>query len=102
MAQRYDFAKLKLLAYDEYTGVERRLMVFMFRVMDCNIREHHFSTEKDVLAAAENALDTSVLSSYNTGFAQEKSLSLAGLPKRSYRERQSYSNNTLQKRRKES
>jgi hypothetical protein len=71
-------------------------------VLLISIREHHFYTEKDVLAAAENALDTSVLSSYNVGFVQEKSLSLAGLPERSYRERQSYSNNTLQKRRKES
>ena len=36
--------------------IERRLMVFIFRVMGCNIREHHFSTEKDVLAAAESVL----------------------------------------------
>ena len=36
--------------------IERGLMVFMFRVMGCNIREHHFSTEKDVQAAAESVL----------------------------------------------
>lgn len=32
--------------------VERPLMVFVYRLMGVNIREHHFSTEKDV---AENA-----------------------------------------------
>jgi ubiquinone/menaquinone biosynthesis C-methylase UbiE len=33
--------------------VERPFMVFMFRLLGYNIREHHFSTEKDVLQAAE-------------------------------------------------
>ena len=33
--------------------IERPLMVFMFRVLGYNIREHHFSTERDVSAAAE-------------------------------------------------
>lgn len=37
--------------------VERRLMVFVFRLLGCDIREHHFSTEKDVLSAADNTLD---------------------------------------------
>ncbi len=36
--------------------IERGLMVFMFRLMGCNIREHHFSTEKDVKTAAETVL----------------------------------------------
>jgi ubiquinone/menaquinone biosynthesis C-methylase UbiE len=36
--------------------VERGLMVFLFRVMGVNIREHHFSTEKDVYAAARQCL----------------------------------------------
>jgi len=37
--------------------IERRLMVFMFRLLGCNIREHHFSTEKDVCNAADTVLD---------------------------------------------
>ncbi len=37
--------------------IERGLMVVMFRVMGCKIREHHFSTEKDVQAAAESILE---------------------------------------------
>jgi len=37
--------------------VERRFMVFMFRLLGCKIREHHFSTEKDVFNAADNVLD---------------------------------------------
>lgn len=36
--------------------VERRLMVFMFRVLGFDIREHHFSTEHDVAAAAAKEL----------------------------------------------
>jgi ubiquinone/menaquinone biosynthesis C-methylase UbiE len=32
--------------------IERPLMVFLFRLLRTNIREHHFSTEKDVLTAA--------------------------------------------------
>jgi ubiquinone/menaquinone biosynthesis C-methylase UbiE len=32
--------------------IERPFMVFMFRLLGYNIREHHFSTEKDVLEAA--------------------------------------------------
>ena len=33
--------------------VERPLMVFLFRMLGTDIRTHHFSTEKDVQAAAE-------------------------------------------------
>lgn len=34
--------------------IERGVMVLVFRLLGCNIREHHFSTEKDVAAAAES------------------------------------------------
>ncbi|MCE9613268.1 MAG: class I SAM-dependent methyltransferase [Lentisphaerae bacterium] len=34
------------------TPVERPLMVALFWCLGCNIREHHFSTEKDIAAAA--------------------------------------------------
>lgn len=37
--------------------VERKLMVFVFRLLGCSIREHHFSTEKDVFNAADSVLD---------------------------------------------
>lgn len=37
--------------------IERRLMVAMFWLLGFNIREHHFSTEKDVLNAANNVLE---------------------------------------------
>lgn len=37
--------------------IERRFMVWMFWLMGCNIREHHFSTEKDVFGAADSILD---------------------------------------------
>jgi len=37
--------------------IERGFMVFMFRLLGCNIREHHFSTEKDVLNAANSILE---------------------------------------------
>jgi SAM-dependent methyltransferase len=33
--------------------VERPFMVFMFRLLGTNIREHHFSTEADVRMAAQ-------------------------------------------------
>jgi ubiquinone/menaquinone biosynthesis C-methylase UbiE len=33
--------------------IERPFMVFMFRLLGYNIREHHFSTEKDVLDTAQ-------------------------------------------------
>lgn len=36
--------------------IERRLMVLAFRIMGFDIREHHFSTEKDVLNAAGQVL----------------------------------------------
>lgn len=36
--------------------IERGIMVLMFRLLGFNIREHHFSTEKDVCAAAERYL----------------------------------------------
>lgn len=37
--------------------IERKLMVLMFRLLGCKIREHHFSTEKDVFNAANEVLD---------------------------------------------
>ncbi len=37
--------------------IERGFMVLMFRLLGCNIREHHFSTEKDVLNAANSILE---------------------------------------------
>ena len=37
--------------------IERGFMVLMFRLLGCNIREHHFSTEKDVFNAADSVLD---------------------------------------------
>jgi SAM-dependent methyltransferase len=37
--------------------VERKLMALMFRMLGCNIREHHFSTEKDVFGAADSVLE---------------------------------------------
>jgi len=36
--------------------IERPLMVFMFRMLGCDIRKEHFSTEKDVAAAAEKVM----------------------------------------------
>ena len=37
--------------------IERGFMVFMFRLLGCNIRGHHFSTEKDVFNAADSVLN---------------------------------------------
>ncbi|HLB74632.1 MAG TPA: class I SAM-dependent methyltransferase [Sedimentisphaerales bacterium] len=37
--------------------IERGIMVLMFRLLGFNIREHHFSTERDVCAAAERYFD---------------------------------------------
>ena len=37
--------------------IERPFMVFMFRLLGYNIREHHFSTEKDVLDVAGSVLE---------------------------------------------
>ena len=37
--------------------IERPMMVFMFRVLGYNIREHHFSTEQDVSRAAGELLE---------------------------------------------
>ena len=37
--------------------IERRLMVLVFRLLGFNIREHHFSTEQDVCAAAGRAFN---------------------------------------------
>jgi SAM-dependent methyltransferase len=37
--------------------IERGLMFLIFRFMGCNIREHHFSTEKDVFDAANCVFD---------------------------------------------
>jgi len=36
---------------------ERRFTVFVFRLMGCKIREHHFSTERQVCSAAESVLE---------------------------------------------
>jgi ubiquinone/menaquinone biosynthesis C-methylase UbiE len=35
------------------TPIERPFMVFLFRVLGVNIREHHFSTEREIAEAAE-------------------------------------------------
>jgi ubiquinone/menaquinone biosynthesis C-methylase UbiE len=37
--------------------IERPFMVFMFRMLGCDIRKEHFSTEKDVAAAAGKVMD---------------------------------------------
>jgi len=37
--------------------IERALMVLMFRLLGYKIREHHFSSEKDVFNAADSVLD---------------------------------------------
>jgi ubiquinone/menaquinone biosynthesis C-methylase UbiE len=37
--------------------IERPLMVFMFRMLGCDIRKEHFSTQNDVSAAAGKILD---------------------------------------------
>jgi SAM-dependent methyltransferase len=37
--------------------IERGLMVLVFRLLGCNIRGHHFSTEKDVFEAADCVLE---------------------------------------------
>lgn len=37
--------------------IERGFMVFMFRLLGCNIRGHHFSIEKDVFNAADSVLN---------------------------------------------
>ena len=37
--------------------IERPMMVFMFRVLGYNLREHHFSTEQDVSRAAGELLE---------------------------------------------
>ncbi len=37
--------------------IERGFMVFMFRLLGCNIHGHHFSTEKDVFNAANSVLN---------------------------------------------
>ena len=37
--------------------VERPFMVFAFRMLGYDIREHHFSTEKEVRLAAESVFD---------------------------------------------
>ena len=34
--------------------IERKLMVFAFRLLGCKIREHHFSTEQDVFDCASD------------------------------------------------
>lgn len=41
--------------------MERRLMVFLFRLMGVDIREHHFSTEKDVGDAAKQIFPSGTL-----------------------------------------
>jgi hypothetical protein len=37
------------------TPVEKPFMVFMFRMLGHNIRDEHFSTEKEIAAAAHKA-----------------------------------------------
>jgi hypothetical protein len=37
------------------TPVEKPFMVFMFRMLGHNIRDEHFSTEKEISAAAKKA-----------------------------------------------
>jgi len=37
--------------------IERRLMVFMFSLLGYNIREHHFSTEKDIFNIADSIFE---------------------------------------------
>ncbi len=37
--------------------IERGFMVFVFRLLGCNIHGHHFSTEKDVFNAADSILE---------------------------------------------
>lgn len=37
--------------------IDRAFIVFMFRLLGCKIREHHFSTEKDVFDAAASFLE---------------------------------------------
>ena len=37
--------------------IERTLMVTMYRLLGCDIRDHHFSTEEQVLSAAGNVLE---------------------------------------------
>lgn len=37
--------------------IERGFMVFVFRLLGCNIHGHHFSTEKDVFNAADSVLN---------------------------------------------
>ena len=41
--------------------VERPLMVFLFKLLGFNIREHHFSTEKDVAHAAKQVFHSGSL-----------------------------------------
>jgi len=41
--------------------VERPFMVFMFRLLGYNIREHHFSTEKQVMEAAEKVFKKNLI-----------------------------------------
>lgn len=36
--------------------IERPFMVFMFRLLGCDIREHHFSTEKEIFDAASKIM----------------------------------------------
>ena len=51
--------------------IERRLMVFMFRMLGYDIRQHHFSTEKDVAGAAGAALkkvSVEAMGSFPPGF----------------------------------
>lgn len=49
--------------------VERPLMAFLFRCLGHNIREHHFSTERDIAAAARRHL------------REARIISMAGMPR---------------------
>ena len=53
------FAGYQNQAVKWFNGVpiERPFMVLLFKLMACNIRDPHFSTEKDVSRTAHNVLD---------------------------------------------
>ena len=48
--------------------VEKPLMVFAFGLLGCDIRRHHFSSEKDVYSAAKNVFDEVRIRPMKTAF----------------------------------
>lgn len=48
--------------------VERPLMIFLFRMMGVNIREHHYSTEQDVFKAASMVFQTATVKSLKSPY----------------------------------